>query len=64
MRKENYLIALMNKNVLKLSLPFPKRRFLTKAMEWALKFALFDYVFTSVFLNSLNRSNPLFDCNF
>lgn len=50
MRKENYMIALMNKKLLKLRLPppFPKRRFLTKAVEWGLRLALFDYVFTPV----------------
>ena len=65
MRKENYMIALMNKKLLKLRLPppFPKRRFLSKAMEWGLRLALFDYVFTPVpsCLSCADNSLLIFD---
>ncbi|KAI8977112.1 autophagy protein Apg9-domain-containing protein [Mycotypha africana] len=48
MRKENYLIALFNKDVLNLTLPIPylkDRPTFTKDLEWNLSFALLGYVF-------------------
>ncbi|ODV97630.1 hypothetical protein PACTADRAFT_24517, partial [Pachysolen tannophilus NRRL Y-2460] len=49
MRKENYVIALFNKNILNLSLPFFKSSnnelFLTKTLEWNLNLCIFDFVF-------------------
>jgi autophagy-related protein 9 len=51
MRKENYFIALVNKNKLDLYLPWwispytTEQVFLTKTMEWSLNFCLFDHMF-------------------
>ncbi|KAI8868951.1 APG9-domain-containing protein, partial [Ramicandelaber brevisporus] len=51
MRKENYLIALFNRDLLNLANPFPmvpfvgSRETLTKTLEWNLSFCLFNYVF-------------------
>jgi autophagy-related protein 9 len=49
MRKENYLIALFNKEVLDLTIPFPILRnrgtMLTKILEWNLSLCILDYVF-------------------
>lgn len=48
MRKENYLIALINKDLLNLRLPLPFLRpklVVTKTIEWGLSFALFNYIF-------------------
>jgi autophagy-related protein 9 len=47
MRKENYMIAIFNKNILNkaLKVPFLNFQFLTKTMEWNLKLCIFDYLF-------------------
>ena len=48
MRKENYLIALFNKEILDLRLPVPflrNRQLFSKALEWNLSFCILDYVF-------------------
>ena len=52
MRKENYLIALFNKDLLDLSLPLPlpswffgRKQMLTKVLEWNLSFCVLNYVF-------------------
>ncbi len=52
MRKDNYLIGLFNKELLDLSIPFMRserkpqsRQFLTKVLEWSLRYALIGYVF-------------------
>jgi autophagy-related protein 9 len=48
LRKENYLIALFNKNLLDLSVPTPILRnysFLTKTMEWNLQYCVMRYIF-------------------
>ncbi|CUS06936.1 unnamed protein product [Tuber aestivum] len=49
MRKENYLIALFNKEILDLTIPFPFLRnrgtMLTKTLEWNLSLCILDYVF-------------------
>ncbi|KAI0293550.1 autophagy protein Apg9-domain-containing protein [Russula brevipes] len=69
MRQENFLIALFNKELLDLSVPFPrgwpteegKGRTLTRALEWNLQFCLMEYLFDrrgrvrKVFLKSKNR---------
>ncbi|KAI8646837.1 autophagy protein Apg9-domain-containing protein [Parasitella parasitica] len=50
MRKENYLIALFNKDVLNLTIPLPylrDRHIFTKDLEWNLSFCLLSYVFDS-----------------
>lgn len=48
MRKENYLIALFNKEILdlKLSIPFLEtRELLSQTLEWTLMFSVLDFVF-------------------
>ncbi len=47
MRRENYLIALFNKDIIDLSLPIPfvKTPILTKTLEWNLSFAIISYIF-------------------
>ncbi|KAJ1438371.1 autophagy protein Apg9-domain-containing protein, partial [Ochromonadaceae sp. CCMP2298] len=53
MRKENYLIGMINKNALDLFIPwwipFASERFLTKSIEWALHFCILDYMFDEQF---------------
>lgn len=51
MRKENYLIAMINKDVLNLSLPFPflrGRQLFSKTMEWNLQFCILDMAFNEL----------------
>lgn len=49
MRKDNYLIALFNKEILDLTIPLPflrnKGSMLTKTLEWNLSLCILDYVF-------------------
>lgn len=48
MRRENFLIALINKDVLDLSVPLPLfsgRQFLSRLLEWTLNFSIMDFVF-------------------
>ncbi|KAJ3133290.1 autophagy protein atg9 [Geranomyces variabilis] len=48
LRKENYLVALFNKDVLDLSVPLPyiaDQQFLTNYIEWSLTKTLLEYVF-------------------
>ena len=47
MRKENYMIAIFNRNILNkpLTIPFINTHFLTKTLEWNLKLCIFDYLF-------------------
>ncbi|KAF6811158.1 autophagy protein Apg9 [Colletotrichum plurivorum] len=48
MRRENYLIAMMNKDVLNLTLPIPfmrKHQFFSKSLEWNLHFGILSLVF-------------------
>lgn len=60
MRKENYLIAMLNKGILKLSLPLPflgsrgsgtlwattGRQYLTKSLEWSVHFCVLNHMFS------------------
>lgn len=50
MRKENYLIALFNKDILDLTVPFPFFRnqgnYLTKTLEWNLWLCINDFAFS------------------
>lgn len=51
MRKENYLIAMINKDVLNLSLPLPflrGRQLFSKTMEWNLQFCILDMAFNEL----------------
>lgn len=48
MRKENYLIALFNKDLLNITIPLPylrDRQVFTKDLEWNLSFCVLGYVF-------------------
>ncbi|KAI8886343.1 APG9-domain-containing protein [Backusella circina FSU 941] len=48
MRKENYLIALFNKDILNITIPLPflrDRHVFTKDLEWNLSFCLLGFVF-------------------
>lgn len=48
MRKENYMIALVNKDILDLTLPIPflkNRQLFSRTMEWNLNLCVMDYVF-------------------
>ncbi|PWY88480.1 autophagy protein Apg9 [Aspergillus heteromorphus CBS 117.55] len=48
MRKENYLIALVNKDILDLTLPIPflkNRQLFSRTLEWNINLCIMDYVF-------------------
>ncbi|TDZ28085.1 Autophagy-related protein 9 [Colletotrichum spinosum] len=48
MRRDNYLIAMMNKDVIDLTLPIPFMRthqFFSKSLEWNIHFAVLSFVF-------------------
>ena len=48
MRRDNYLIALINKDILDLTLPLPglrNRQLFSKTLEWNLSLSILDYVF-------------------
>ncbi|KAK3320019.1 autophagy protein Apg9-domain-containing protein [Cercophora scortea] len=48
MRRENYLIALFNKDVMDLTIPIPflqGRQLLSRTLEWTLMFSVLDFVF-------------------
>ncbi|CAM9846126.1 unnamed protein product, partial [Scytosiphon promiscuus] len=63
MRKENYLIAMLNKGILKLSLPLPflgsrgsgtlwattGQQYLTKSLEWSVHFCVLNHMFSDKF---------------
>ncbi|KAK6528654.1 autophagy protein atg9, variant 2 [Orbilia ellipsospora] len=58
MRKENYLIALFNKDILDLSIPLPflrNHQLLTKTVEWNLGLSILDFVF-----HDGDNFNPVF----
>ncbi|KAL7951175.1 autophagy protein Apg9 domain-containing protein [Trichoderma barbatum] len=51
MRKENYLIAMINKDILNLSLPIPflrGRQMFSKTMEWYLHYCILDMAFNEL----------------
>lgn len=48
MRRENFLIALINKDIMDLSVPVPfmkRRQYLSRLLEWTLNFSIMDFVF-------------------
>ncbi len=58
MRRDNYLIALINKDILDLTLPIPflkKRQLFSKTLEWNLSLCILDYIF-----NEQGQVRPLF----
>jgi autophagy-related protein 9 len=51
MRQENYLIAMINKDILNFTLPIPVLRghqFFSQTLEWYIKFGVLDMVFNDV----------------
>jgi autophagy-related protein 9 len=60
MRKENYLIALINKQLLNIRVPWwaagfmSENLFLTKSLEWSLSFCTLEYMFTEQFTISID----------
>ena len=64
MRRENFLVALINKDVLDLTLPIPflgNHQFFSKTLEWNLSLSILDFVFDEtgqvrpIFLKDSNR---------
>ena len=58
MRRDNYLIAMINKDILDLTLPIPflkNRQLFSKTIEWSLSQCILDYVF-----NEHGQVRPLF----
>ena len=58
MRKDNYMIALINKDILDMSLPIPwlrNRQFFTRTLEWNLNWCVMDFVF-----NAKGQIRPIF----
>ncbi|KAK5653585.1 hypothetical protein OQA88_8847 [Cercophora sp. LCS_1] len=58
MRRENYLIALFNKDILNLTIPLPflnNYQLLSRILEWTLMFSILDFVF-----NEHNQVNQKF----
>ncbi|PGH15119.1 hypothetical protein AJ79_02645 [Helicocarpus griseus UAMH5409] len=58
MRKDNYLIALFNKDILDLTLPIPflrNRQLFSRTLEWNLHLCILEYVF-----NEQGQVRPLF----
>ena len=58
MRRDNYLIALFNKDILDLTLPVPflkNRQLFSKTLEWNLSLCILDFVF-----NDQGQVRPLF----
>lgn len=64
MRRDNYLIALINKDILDLTLPIPffrNKQLFSKTLEWNLSLCILDYVFNeqgqvrSLFLRDSHR---------
>ncbi|KAI1612467.1 autophagy protein Apg9-domain-containing protein [Exophiala viscosa] len=58
MRRENYMIAMINKDLLDLTLPIPflrHRKLFTRTLEWNLELCIMDFVF-----NDKGQVRPLF----
>lgn len=57
MRKENYLIAMINKDILNLKLPIPffNESILTRTIEWNISLCIMDFVF-----NENGQVRPIF----
>ncbi|EPS33293.1 hypothetical protein PDE_08255 [Penicillium oxalicum 114-2] len=64
MRKENYMIALVNKDIMDLTLPIPflrNRQLFSRTLEWNLNLCIMDYVFNeqgqlrTIFLKDTHR---------
>ena len=66
MRKENYVIAMINKDILDMTLPIPflrNRQLFTRTLEWNINYCIFDFVFNNrgqirrLFLMDKNRND-------
>ncbi|KAI9881856.1 MAG: autophagy protein atg9, partial [Watsoniomyces obsoletus] len=58
MRRDNYMIAMINKDILDMTLPMPllrNRQLFTRTLEWNLNWCIMDFVF-----NSKGQIRPLF----
>ena len=58
MRKENYMIAMINKEILDMTLPIPflrNRQLFTRTLEWNLNYCIMDLVF-----NNKGQVRPIF----
>ncbi|TKA62511.1 hypothetical protein B0A49_09228, partial [Cryomyces minteri] len=58
MRRENYLIALFNKDILDMTLPIPflkGRQLFSRTLEWNIKYCVMDFVF-----NDADQVRPMF----
>ncbi len=49
LRKENYLIALFNQDLLQMNLPWTQFIFYTKVLEWTLEYSLWSFLFDENF---------------
>lgn len=65
MRRQNYMIAMINKDILDLTLPIPflrNRRLFTRTLEWSIDLCIMDFVFNekgqikSLFLKDTHRT--------
>jgi len=55
MRQDNYMIAMVNKGILNLSLPiFQGKDNITKILEWSLSYSILNHVFDGRYLNGIN----------
>jgi len=45
MRKENFMVAFFNKDILDITLPFSQKKFFCKTLEWSLYFCVLNYMF-------------------
>ncbi|KAL4774221.1 autophagy-related protein 9 [Aspergillus nidulans var. acristatus] len=67
MRKENYLIALINKDILDLTLPIPflrNRQLFSRILEWNINLCIMDYVFNEQGQLSSRQYTPLAEWKF
>ena len=58
MRRQNYMIAMINKDILDLSLPIPylrQRKLFTRTLEWNLELCIMEFIF-----NHKGQVRPLF----
>merc|ERR1711939_595785 len=58
LRKENYIIAMINKDILDMTLPVPflrNRQLFTRTLEWNLNWCIMDFIF-----NDRGQLRPIF----
>eukprot|EP01119_Soliformovum_irregulare_P009648 TRINITY_DN2317_c1_g1_i2.p1 TRINITY_DN2317_c1_g1~~TRINITY_DN2317_c1_g1_i2.p1 ORF type:complete len:440 (+),score=142.41 TRINITY_DN2317_c1_g1_i2:580-1899(+) len=54
MRKDNYLIAMINKDVLKMNIPMSHHVIVTKILEWTVSSTIFGFVFDPMNQDGIN----------